>query len=216
MSIELKKRLITSMFLLLFLTCMFIDHIFLVFSLTLISIISIYEFYKLLKKILGLKKILFYIFILIFLTYIIFFSLFFYLLLINSSTTYFLILTLLICFASDIGGFIFGKLFKGKKLTKFSPNKTISGCIGSFFFSFLVILFFSYSNLINLNYNFLIYVFSTSLLCQVGDIFISYIKRKAKVKDTGNLLPGHGGILDRIDGIIFGFPFGTFIFFLMV
>ena len=216
MSLELKKRIITSLFLFLFLICMFVDHIFLVFSLTLISLISIYELYKLLKKILGLKNILFYISILIFLTYIAFFSLFFYLLLVNSNTTYFLILTLLICFASDIGGFTFGKLFKGKKLTKISPNKTISGCIGSFFFSFLVILFFSYLNLIALNYNYLIYAFSTSLLCQVGDIFISYIKRKAKVKDTGNLLPGHGGILDRIDGIIFGFPFGTFIFFLMV
>ena len=216
MSLELKKRIITSLFLLLFLICMFIDHIFLIFSLILISFISIYEFYKLLKKILGLKNILFYISILICLTYIVFFSLFFYLLLVNSNTTYFLILTLLICFASDIGGFTFGKLFKGKKLTKYSPNKTISGCLGSFFFSFLVILFFSYSSLIALNYSFLIYAFSTSLLCQVGDIFISYIKRKAKVKDTGNLLPGHGGILDRIDGIIFGFPFGTLIFFLMV
>jgi phosphatidate cytidylyltransferase len=216
MSLELKKRIITSVFLLLFLICMFVDHIFLVFSLTLISLLSSYEFYKMLKKILGLKSILFYIFNLIFLTYIIIFSLFFYLLLINSNTTYFLILTLLICFASDIGGFTFGKLFKGKKLTKISPNKTISGCIGSFFFSFLIILILSYSKLLSLNYNFLIYAFSTSLLCQIGDIFISYIKRKAKVKDTGNLLPGHGGILDRIDGIIFGFPFGTFIFFMMV
>lgn len=216
MSLELKKRIITSVFLLLFLICMFIDHIFLVFSLTLISLLSTYEFYKLLKKILGFKSILFYISNVIFLTYIVIFSLFFYLLLINSNTTYFLILTLLICFASDIGGFTFGKLFKGKKLTKISPNKTISGCLGSFFFSFLIILFFSYSKLIGINYNFLIYAFSTSLLCQIGDIFISYIKRKANVKDTGNLLPGHGGILDRIDGILFGFPFGTFIFFMMV
>lgn len=216
MSLELKKRIITSVFLLLFLICMFIDHFFLVFSLTLISLLSTYEFYKLLKKILWFKSILFYISNVIFLTYIVIFSLFFYLLLINSNTTYFLILTLLICFASDIGGFTFGKLFKGKKLTKISPNKTISGCLGSFFFSFLIILFFSYSKLIGINYNFLIYAFSTSLLCQIGDIFISYIKRKANVKDTGNLLPGHGGILDRIDGILFGFPFGTFIFFMMV
>ena len=136
MSLELKKRIITSVFLLLFLICMFLDHNFLVFSLTLISLLSIYEFYNLLKKILGFKSFLFYVFNAIFLTYIIIFSLFFYLLLINSNTTYFLILTLIICFASDIGGFTFGKLFKGKKLTKISPNKTISGCIGSFFFFF--------------------------------------------------------------------------------
>tara|TARA_B110000967_G_C18727338_1_gene480820 strand:- start:366 stop:734 length:369 start_codon:yes stop_codon:yes gene_type:complete len=122
----------------------------------------------------------------------------------------------LICFASDIGGLVFGKFFKGKKLTKISPKKTISGSVGSFFFSFLIILIFSYFNLVGFTFNFIIYAFATSLLCQIGDIFISFLKRKAKVKDTGSLLPGHGGVLDRIDGILFGFPFGIFIFFIMI
>ena len=195
---------------------MFVDQIFLIISLCLIFITSFYEFSRLIKKIFGFKSIFFYLSIFIFFIYILTLTLFFYLLLINSNTTYFLILTLLICFASDIGGLVFGKLFNGKKLTKISPNKTISGSVGSFFFSFLIILIFSYFNLVGFTFNFIIYAFATSLLCQIGDIFISFLKRKAKVKDTGSLLPGHGGVLDRIDGILFGFPFGIFIFFIMI
>jgi len=215
-SLELKKRFVTSFFLFLFLACMFVDQIFLIISLCLIFITSFYEFSRLIKKIFGFKSIFFYLSIFIFFIYILTLTLFFYLLLINSNTTYFLILTLLICFASDIGGLVFGKLFKGKKLTKISPKKTISGSVGSFFFSFLIILIFSYFNLVGFTFNFIIYAFATSLLCQIGDIFISFLKRKAKVKDTGSLLPGHGGVLDRIDGILFGFPFGIFIFFIMI
>ena len=216
MSLKLKKRFVTSFFLFLFLACMFIDQIFLIISLCLIFITSFYEFSRLIKKIFGFKSIFFYLSIFIFFIYILTLTLFFYLLLINSNTTYFLILTLLICFASDIGGLVFGKFFKGKKLTKISPKKTISGSVGSFFFSFLIILIFSYFNLVGFTFNFIIYAFATSLLCQIGDIFISFLKRKAKVKDTGSLLPGHGGVLDRIDGILFGFPFGIFIFFIMI
>ena len=216
MSLKLKKRFVTSFFLFLFLACMFVDQIFLIISLCLIFITSFYEFSRLIKKIFGFKSIFFYLSIFIFFIYILTLTLFFYLLLINSNTTYFLILTLLICFASDIGGLVFGKLFNGKKLTKISPKKTISGSVGSFFFSFLIILIFSYFNLVGFTFNFIIYAFATSLLCQIGDIFISFLKRKAKVKDTGSLLPGHGGVLDRIDGILFGFPFGIFIFFIMI
>ena len=216
MSLELKKRIVTSVFLFLFLASMFIDQIFLITSLFLIIITSQYEFSRLLKKIFGFKSVLFYLSISIFFIYILTITLFFYLLLINSNTTYFLILTLLICVASDIGGLVFGKLFKGKKLTKISPKKTISGSVGSFFFSFLIILIFSYFSIVLFNFNFLIYAFGTSFFCQIGDIFISFLKRNAKVKDTGNLLPGHGGVLDRIDGILFGLPFGIFIFFIMV
>ena len=49
---------------------------------------------------------------------------------------------------------------------------------------------------------------SISFICQLGDLFISFLKRKAKIKDTGNILPGHGGVLDRIDGILFALPIG--------
>jgi len=121
----------------------------------------------------------------------------------------FLFYILSICICSDIGGYIIGKKIGGKKLTKISPNKTISGSIGSFCFSILPLLIFSnfdkYEYLYSVN-NFL-FCLELSLVCQLGDLFISYLKRKAKVKDTGKILPGHGGALDRIDGIIFAIPF---------
>ena len=109
---------------------------------------------------------------------------------------------------SDIGGLVVGKTFKGKKLTKISPNKTVSGSIGSFIFSlFLIPIFFEYLT----NYDLLtlsIITLMISLTSQMGDLLISFLKRKAKVKNTSDLLPGHGGILDRIDGIIFSIPVG--------
>ena len=115
---------------------------------------------------------------------------------------------LLGCVASDIGGFIFGKTFKGPKLTKTSPNKTYAGAMGSIFLTMLimVILF----NLIMTQFTFKILVIGliVSIACQLGDLFFSLLKRKAKLKDTGNILPGHGGILDRIDGILVGMPVG--------
>ena len=119
------------------------------------------------------------------------------------------------CVASDIGGFIFGKLFKGPKLTKISPNKTLSGSIGSLLFSITIFsgIIFYFTN--NFNLNILIIGLFTSIACQLGDLFFSFLKRKAKIKDTGNLLPGHGGFLDRLDGILIGVPLGIlFITFL--
>ena len=115
----------------------------------------------------------------------------------------------IICIFTDVGGYTFGKFFKGPKLTKISPNKTISGSLGSFCFSIIPLLVFynidSSEYLLSTN-NFLMCLL-TSLACQLGDLFISYQKRKAKIKNTGKLLPGHGGMLDRIDGIIFSIPF---------
>ena len=118
-----------------------------------------------------------------------------------------------ICICSDIGGLLFGKFFKGKKLTKISPNKTISGSIGSFILSltlvpiFNIYLKFQFIDL----YDLILLVIIVSLLCQIGDLFISFLKRKAKVKDTSNILPGHGGLLDRIDGMLLAIPFGMII-----
>ena len=123
-----------------------------------------------------------------------------------------LYILLLGCVASDIGGYIFGKIIKGPKLTKISPNKTISGSIGSFIFSLILTPFF-YKFF--LSYDLLIFIILTmfvSFASQVGDLLVSLIKRKAKVKDTSDLLPGHGGILDRIDGILVALPIGLFIF----
>ena len=114
-----------------------------------------------------------------------------------------------ICFFTDIGGYMFGKIIGGKKLSKISPNKTISGTVGSFIFSifpFIIILNFNYLDL-EFNLTYIIFCLLISMLSQLGDLFVSFIKRKAEIKDTGNLLPGHGGVLDRVDGIIFAVPF---------
>ena len=124
----------------------------------------------------------------------------------------YLFYSVLVAIMSDIGGLVFGKIFKGKKLTKISPNKTISGSIGSFIFSILLIPFF-FKSLIDHNLlNIFLITIIVSLISQLGDLFISYLKRKAKVKDTSDLLPGHGGVLDRIDGIIFASPLGIYLF----
>ena len=123
-----------------------------------------------------------------------------------------------ICISTDIGGYLFGKILKGPKLTKISPNKTYSGMIGGYFFSLLITyLFIENSNLLfnvplKLTQEFLIYIFLISTVSQIGDVTISYFKRISKIKDTGKIIPGHGGILDRIDGLIFAFPF-TYLMF---
>ena len=117
---------------------------------------------------------------------------------------------------SDIGGLVVGKTFRGKKLTKISPNKTISGSLGSFTFSFFLVPLFIQLNLFSYNY-FLLFVvtFIISFSSQTGDLIISLLKRKAKVKNTSDLLPGHGGILDRIEGILFGLPFGMLVLIIL-
>lgn len=128
----------------------------------------------------------------------------------NSESIAFFIIILCICIFSDIGGYVFGKVIGGKKLTKISPNKTISGSLGSFIFSILPVLLFNLQNYSGVSFG----VLSTnialclivSLVCQLGDLLISYFKRLNKVKDTGTILPGHGGLLDRIDGLIFAIP----------
>ena len=125
---------------------------------------------------------------------------------------------LLICIFTDLGGYIFGNIFKGPKITSISPNKTYSGMIGGYFCSFTIILFvFVYSKLLfDVSFKWsietFIYVFLISTVSQVGDLIISYFKRLSKIKDTGKIIPGHGGILDRIDGMIFAFPFSYIVF----
>ena len=119
-----------------------------------------------------------------------------------------------ICFFSDIGGYVIGRAIGGKKLTKISPNKTVSGSIGSFLFSILpLLLFYNFDQYeYPFSINNILFCLLISLVCQLGDLFISYLKRKAKIKDTGFILPGHGGLLDRVDGIIFAVPFAYLLF----
>ena len=131
------------------------------------------------------------------------------------------LLILLICVSTDVGGYIFGKILKGPKLTKISPKKTVAGMFGGFLLSIIFVnIYLNYlssieksNKLFQINSeNDLILVLSVSLVSQAGDIFVSYFKRKSKIKNTSNLIPGHGGLLDRIDGIIFAVPFSYLIF----
>ena len=119
-----------------------------------------------------------------------------------------LYILLLGCIASDIGGYVFGKIFKGPKLTKISPNKTYAGSLGSIIFTLIVVILLFYYSIQYLSYKVVIISLVTTIFCQLGDLIFSFLKRKAKIKDTGAILPGHGGVLDRLDGIFLGVPFG--------
>ena len=198
---ELKKRIITSIVLIaIVLNCLFINNFSWLLLLSIVSFICWFEFINLAKKI-WRKKIT------IFLTIIL--SFFFLCLFVYITYEYRvkygeigIIFTLGVCIFSDIGGYIIGKSIGGKKLTKISPNKTISGSIGSFLFSLfpLAVMMLIEKDFEEGN---ILFCLSLSLACQLGDLIISYFKRSAQVKDTGKILPGHGGMLDRIDGIIF-------------
>ena len=136
------------------------------------------------------------------------------------------ILVLIICIFTDLGGYIFGKFFKGPKLIKISPKKTYAGALGGFILSLVAALIYLkytsagsviFLNLsiwtdVTLNKIYLLFILFISLISQIGDLIVSYFKRLAKVKDTGNLLPGHGGLLDRLDGIIFAIPLSYLLF----
>ena len=220
MNLEFKKRIITSIFLFSLLILMYFYDYILIIGLVVISIIVWIEFYALISKIFHDEnfknrffRIFFKISALIYLLAIVILIL--YVKIEKPDLEILIIYSLLVAICSDLGGITFGKIFKGKKLTKFSPNKTISGSIGSFCFSLFLIP--SFRNLI-MDYNLISLVIITlliSLSSQVGDIIISSVKRKARVKDTSDLLPGHGGFLDRVDGVIFALPVGFLLFNLL-
>ena len=217
MSLELKKRIITSLFLLFLLTLMFFYTYILIILLIIITIIAWVEFYALVSKIFVKNnfntKLLRFIYkstSLLYLSFVV--SLILMVEIKFLDFRVFIIYSILVSILSDIGGLIIGKMFKGKKLTKISPKKTISGSIGSFAFSLMLIPFFLNFIYIESIFNLVLITILISLTSQIGDLFISYLKRKAKVKDTSDLLPGHGGLLDRIDGIIFSIPMGLLLF----
>ena len=217
MSSNIKKRILTSILLISLLIGMFYYSYIMIVSLIIIAIISWIEFYALISKIIkkNILKDKFFRFLYKTLSLFYLSGLVYLILAIESeyfNLKIYLLYSVLVAIMSDIGGLVFGKIFKGKKLTKISPNKTISGSIGSFIFSILLIPFF-FKSLIDHNLlNIFLITIIVSLISQLGDLFISYLKRKAKVKDTSDLLPGHGGVLDRIDGIIFAIPLGIYLF----
>ena len=217
MNLNIKKRILTSILLIALLVGMFFYSYIMIISLIIIAIISWIEFYALISKIFkkNILKDKFFRFSYKALSLIYLSGLVYLIFTIeseNSNLKIYLLYSVLVAILSDIGGLVCGKIFKGKKLTKISPNKTISGSIGSFMFSMLLIPFFYKVQIDQSLVNLFLITIIISLTSQLGDLFISLLKRKAKVKDTSDLLPGHGGVLDRIDGIIFAIPLGIFLF----
>tara|TARA_B110000008_G_scaffold234147_1_gene238357 strand:+ start:727 stop:1365 length:639 start_codon:yes stop_codon:yes gene_type:complete len=204
---ELVKRILSSIVLLPAIFFLIIKGSILFNSFLIICFfISIYEWSKIVKK--NLYKLLGILFLLVS-----FYSI--YKIRTSSVDDYlFLLFITTICISTDIGGYIFGKIFKGPKLTKFSPNKTISGMIGAFILSILSMYFFILNEKIidTFSINIIVFTILISVISQLGDIIVSYFKRLSNIKDTGNIIPGHGGLLDRIDGMIFAFPI-TYILF---
>ena len=203
---EFEKRLISSIILILVTFLVILEgEIFFNIFLFIAFLISSYEWLKMIKRIdIKILGILFLFFS--------FYSAFYF----RDQNLEGFVLIILICISTDIGGYIFGNLFKGPKLSKISPNKTKSGMIGSYALSLVVssIFVIQYSNDIYIEQNliendlkFIILIFLISSVSQIGDLIISYFKRSSKIKNTGNIIPGHGGLLDRIDGMIFVFPF---------
>ena len=209
---EFNLRILTSIVLIILLIMMLKYSVVLISALLLIFVVSWIEFNNILEKIYiknknlilkNLSKFLIFIYLLLFMKVIIdeFIQN-------QPNVSWNLIFIISICILSDVGGYIFGKFFRGKKLTKISPNKTYSGMIGSFILSIIFCIIYSYSISFVDFKTILLLTILISFICQIGDLFISFLKRKAKIKDTGNILPGHGGVLDRIDGILFALPTG--------
>ena len=202
-----KKRIFTSIILFSLVLLSIKYNYILTYILIIFGILSLLEFLQINSKIFS--NIIYKYFINAFFTvYLIIFCIFIFYCSNILQLKIIVFLLLFGCIASDVGGFIVGKTFKGPKLTKISPNKTYSGAIGSFLFTFLILSIFIFIFKVKFSYNVAILAFFTSLSCQIGDLFFSFLKRKAQIKDTGNFLPGHGGILDRVDGMLFGVPVG--------
>ncbi len=203
---EFQKRLLSSL-ILIPLSFFFIikGSFFFIFFLTICFLVTSYEWYMMAKNrkyhLIGYPFLIFS-----------FYSAYLLRNLDNDEKGLLFLFVIIICISTDIGGYVIGKIFKGPKITKISPNKTYSGMIGGFFFSIISIsIFINYSNFFFNEETFFyletfVMVILISSISQFGDILISYFKRLSKLKNTGKVIPGHGGMLDRIDGMIFAFP----------
>ena len=206
---EINKRIISSFILLPAVFYLIIEgSVLFNFFLIIILFLSIYEFFKF-----KLKKYLIYFGIIYLL--ISFYTIFLFRNASDENSLSYFFVVFITCISTDLGGYSFGKIFKGPKITKISPNKTYSGVLGSYVLVIISIYFFlKIQDLTNfLTINFLSIVLIISTISQLGDLLISYFKRKTKIKDSGTIIPGHGGILDRIDGMIFAFPMSYLIFY---
>ena len=203
MTKELNKRILSSILIIPIVLFFIIKgSIIFLFFLSLIFLLTCYEWIKMSKNNEFIK---------IFGIFFLFFSFTTAYLIRENYNLNFMIIIITICIFTDIGGYIFGKFFKGPKLTKISPRKTYTGVIGGFLISLIASLvylkYLTNREVLNIDYFWtILLILFTSLVSQIGDLIISYFKRKAKLKDTGRIIPGHGGILDRIDGLIFVFP----------
>ena len=200
MSKELIKRLITSIFIITVTACsIYLGGLIFNIFLLLIFFVSLIEWKNLTNNQTIFFLGLFFLISTLIATYIL-----------RYNNFYFFIFILIVSVSSDIGGYIFGKLLGGPKLTKISPNKTYAGMCGSYLFSNLLgILYLYFFNnfplLVTFSFSSFLIIFLISTINQIGDLIISFFKRKQKIKDTGKILPGHGGLLDRIDGVIFSY-----------
>ena len=205
MSLEFIKRILSSIILLPFIFFVIVEGSFLFITFICICfLISIFEWNNMSKE----KKYNKIGFVFLFFSFLCIYNL-----RINSDDNYiFFLFIVVICVSTDIGGYVFGKSFKGPKITKYSPNKTFSGVLGGFTFSISsMLIFYNIFNEPNLSVKLTVLTLMISLISQLGDVIISIFKRKANIKDTGKIIPGHGGLLDRIDGMIFAFPFSYII-----
>ena len=216
MQSEIFKRINTGLILFLLLIMMFISKMIYLFISICVFTLSFIEFTKMSKLIFKNSYLKQFFSNCVFVLYLFLFFMIFIISLNDIHLKIILFIILLICISSDIGGILFGKIFKGPKLTKISPNKTISGSLGSFFLSMLtssILLGYIFNTDLTNN---IFLGFLVSLSVQLGDLFFSYLKRKSLLKNTGNILPGHGGILDRIDGILLGIPIGLLYVLILV
>jgi len=199
-----QKRFIVSLLAFPLIYIVIYERFFFSIIISIVFLISFYEWYRINKK----KSFLFLIGV-FFLVLGTFSTINFYFK--NSHNLFFLWILLIVWF-SDIGGYIFGKLFGGKKLTKISPNKTWSGAFGSLALSQLACIIFFFNSIPEINLNLFLIQFFLSIIAQIGDLAMSYCKRINNVKDSSKLLPGHGGILDRVDGLVWVMIFANILF----
>ncbi len=212
---ELTKRIISSIVLLILIYLTLNNIFFLFFFIFLINYISLNEFNLMFKKIFDKNKLNYFISLIATTVYLVYFSLviWFYLFTFKDINLISLVFLLIICVSTDLGGFVFGKIIGGKKLTKISPSKTYSGALGSFLLPILIgyLFYNNFKEFFIFELNLFILIMFISFVSQFGDLVISFFKRKAKIKNSGSILPGHGGILDRIDGILLALPLGIFL-----